>query len=139
MSEDVANFCQRLYELVMEKGNKTTDCKTERTRDEGYVSGFRDDFTFGTLQSRPFIVKATKTDWRVFSLGSDSSGIRRKVEVFEGEKIVFSALQSGRTKTDSFSGADERFQGTSYTEAETWKISVGTMTPEILRLAPKGA
>ena len=127
------DFCERLYKFVMRKGKHTAESTGEREPDGNYVSGWHHDTTIAELRRNPYVLKATETLWRTYSLNTDMEGTKYCLEIYRGKKRIFQADRDGGRKSDSFAGADERYRGSSHEPSRLWEIAKGKLPPAYLK------
>ena len=121
--EEVAEVCERLYDLAKSRGKETESHDSDR--ENGY--GFRKDRQHFTLRDRGCIIVATREQWRSWGPMSDSSGVYRKLEIYRGEKKtpLCAAGISEDKRVENFSHGDERFLGSERPPTEPWEVSSG--------------
>lgn len=137
MTNTVEAFCKRLYELAMATGEKSTASEGEEERSGNYISGYRDNYTYATLEFGHYSIKATQRIWKIFSVSSDSKGIDFRLEVSRDKNVVFEAQRDGPENVKKFAGNDERYLGSDSRDGTNWKITKGELAPDILALAPE--
>lgn len=128
MEKPVAEVCEDLYQLAKREGKRTTS-----PEDSSRQVGEGGDVGYGSRNSRThytlpvglvsFIVKATEENWVLWDPSKDSRGVFYKLEIFNGEELVFSAHRAGPSHIERFNSRDELFLGREDVEARPWECS----------------
>lgn len=121
---NIEQTCEALWRrLTHGVPERTVD--SERDRDGNYIRGYRIDVDTWTLDFDVLKFHAMRIDWQTFTLAADCTGLRRVVEILNGDAVVFRADQDGARTEVKFTGADERYLGTQDTPATPWRITRG--------------